>query len=380
MGKVLQLGLSCRGAIEVEEVKKQRDISSYNGRHYRHYTGQNVLEAAKKRISHIFDVFDTVVVCFSGGKDSLTTLHLVHEEAKKRGQNKVNVIFRDEEVIPQIVIDFVNEYRQLEWVNMLWFAVPLKSTKYILGNSREYIQWDPNRKHTREKPEWAIKEGEKGKVYDQYSMDEYTATFYKGKIALVNGIRADESLKRYASCVIKINENYINSTGCSRAFMCKPIYDWGETDIFKFFYEQGIKYNPWYDIEHAASASLRIATPLHAEHAKKFHQLRTLEPSYYQAVIDVFPEMILQEKYYKQMDRQAEEREYAQDIQGIYRYIDDKFEDEKQAELAKKRVAEIERFRRNKPESFSIREVFMYVRKGTFKSRMLPITMKGSAA
>lgn len=35
------------------------------------YQDTDVLTEAKKRIHHIFDIFDTVVVMFSGGKDSL---------------------------------------------------------------------------------------------------------------------------------------------------------------------------------------------------------------------------------------------------------------------------------------------------------------------
>ena len=46
------------------------------------YIDANVYEEAKLRIAHIFDTFDTIVVLFSGGKDSLATMHLVKEEAE----------------------------------------------------------------------------------------------------------------------------------------------------------------------------------------------------------------------------------------------------------------------------------------------------------
>ena len=90
----------------------------------------DVLTEAKKRLHHIYDLHDSVAVCFSGGKDSLATLHLTHEVAQERfGKDAVvDVIFRDEELIPDSVVDFVNEYRQKPWVRLRWYAVPLAST------------------------------------------------------------------------------------------------------------------------------------------------------------------------------------------------------------------------------------------------------------
>ena len=44
---------------------------------------------------------------FSGGKDSLVVLHLVHEVAKERNIKKpIDVVCRDEELIPDEVINF----------------------------------------------------------------------------------------------------------------------------------------------------------------------------------------------------------------------------------------------------------------------------------
>ena len=77
----------------------------------------DVYTEAKKRIHHIYDLHDSIAVNFSGGKDSLATLHLVWEVAQERGLQKVKVIHRDPEIIHQCVVDFVAKYREYDWVD-----------------------------------------------------------------------------------------------------------------------------------------------------------------------------------------------------------------------------------------------------------------------
>ena len=60
----------------------------------------DVWTLAKQRVSTAFDLFDTVAVSFSGGKDSTACLNLVLDEAKERNVKKVRVFFFDEEAIP----------------------------------------------------------------------------------------------------------------------------------------------------------------------------------------------------------------------------------------------------------------------------------------
>jgi len=345
----------------------------------RTYIDTNVYDESIKRINHIFDTFDTVVVMFSGGKDSLATLHLVKEVSEKRGIKKVNVVFRDEELINKSVIDFVDHYYHLDWVEMLYFCVPLHSQKYVLGNTESYIQWDKKRKHIRPMPDYAIKTGASDEnVFSQDTMDEYTASFYKGKIAFVNGIRASESLIRFASCMNKLNENYINETksGVKNVKFCKPIFDWEEDDVFKYFYDNEIPYCKIYDYQMWNSDQLRVATPVHAENAKKFNKLKTLDPLLYEQIIDIFPEMIVQDRYYKEFNKDAVKEKYSKDMQGVLQYIKDTLIDPKQKHEAYKMFKQTVVANRNNPQAYPVPYILKYFMSGSYKRALQPLPKK----
>ena len=342
------------------------------------YIDTDVYVEAKKRMHHIYDIFDNVVIMYSGGKDSLAVLHLAHEVAIERGITKpIDVVFRDEELIPDEVINFVDKYRQLPWINMIWFTVPLRSTKYILSVCHSYTQWDKNRPWVRQKPAWAysLEDGD-DRVFDQYTMDAFTAKFYKGKLAFVTGIRSSESLMRYRASVNKLNDNYINAVSDPNAknvMLCKPLFDWEENDIFKYFYDNDIEYCKLYDMQMWAGNGLRVSTPLHAESSKRFDLIKQTTPDFYSRVISIFPEMLAHERYYKELDKNAVKEQYGQSHAGVRAWIEDNLvDDERQYELAVKRFDTAMISWRKHPDQYPPLYLLGVFMSGAFKRNILP--------
>lgn len=312
------------------------------------YIDQNVYQAAKERLNYVIDTFDRVFVSFSGGKDSLVVLKLMEEIYEERGITKpIDVIFRDEELIQDDVIEFVNSFKNNPRFNLRYYAVRQQSVKYILGKIHSYIQWDNDRPLIRPRPADAIIDP-LDRVHNQNTMDEFLFEGIKGKIAYLMGIRADESLVRLRSVINKKNDNFLTKSQSNNVIICKPIYDWTEKDIFRYFYEKDIKYCVTYDIQAMAGKALRVATPLLAESAKQFDMVRKMYPTFYEQIISIFPEMIMQERYYKDLDRESIFYTYPHSFDGVRQYIDETIEDPKQRKKFKGFVQTAESIRNKK--------------------------------
>lgn len=340
----------------------------------RRYLEKDVLTAARERIEYIYDMHDTVVVCFSGGKDSLALLHLAHEYQEAHGLGPVKVVFRDEEVIPNCVIDFVNEYRQKPWVDLRWLCLRLVNEVFVLGKVRTYTQWDPARAWVREQPEWA--EIPDHGVLDQYTADTLIARAYPGKVCLMTGVRAAESNARYFTLIKKLKLNYMAASADRRVSLGKPIFDWEDSDVFKFFHEREIRYCEVYDSQLFAADSLRVSTPLHAVAAKKFGKLRETDPDFYDRVCAVFPEMLVQDRYWSDYAYKLKALSGAEDLtfEDIRRYAEQLPAEDRA--LALPALAKLEVRHAQFPDAYPLPRIFRWVLAGNFAGNLLPITTK----
>ena len=171
---------------------------------------------------------------------------------------------------------------------------------FVLGINKEIIKWDPSgeREWVRPKPDFAETLNDTKQIFGQDDFDKMVADNYpNGKVAIVNGIRADESIVRYRSVVNKITENYIAKSFSPRATLCKPIYDWQMNDVFKYFMDNDLRYSSWYEEQMWSGDALRVASPLIAESMKTIEKWAMMDPEFYDRLTKVFPEVRAHERY-----------------------------------------------------------------------------------
>ncbi|QDP66236.1 MAG: putative uncharacterized nin region protein [Prokaryotic dsDNA virus sp.] len=342
----------------------------------------NVYQEALKRIDQIYNSHDEVWLSFSGGKDSLVCLHLILEYFdQEKITDKLNVLFRDEEIINGSIRRFVLSYIDHPRLNFRYYATQLDSEIYILGEKKTLIQWDENRKWIVDKPECAITlDG----VHSQFTFDKHLFGKSQKRCCTIVGLRADESLMRFAGITMSKVCHMTRNPDVKNVTMGKPIYDWSEKDIFKYLHDKKIDYCEIYDHQVFNKDPLRVASAVHAEAAKRLYKIKTIDPVLYNQIMDVFPEVDVQARYYKDMTKGNANKiaySYREKANGdpwsaIYMYIDQEIKDLKQNKMAKRKVARTQITRRNGKRGafggFPALYVFKKIIGGGYKRNIIP--------
>ena len=268
---------------------------------FKEYKEDNVLKAAKKRISYIFDEFDSINVSISGGKDSTVLCHLALMEAKRRGR-KIGIFFLDEEVVYDGTVNQVEYLMSLypENTNRLWLQIP-----FNLTNSTSYFDgqldcWEQSKKklwmHKRDKKNILNKTwSHKTKIADKNKGFGFYDVLYNFELSFENtaflvGLRADESLNRYRTMVKNpgYKDVYWSTKRFGTNYTFYPLYDWGFHDVWKYIGENNLKYHKFYDFAYLKGKNvneIRVSSLTHEKSFKSIQDLPEFEFDTYQKLL-----------------------------------------------------------------------------------------------
>jgi len=263
--------------------------------------GVNVLEAARQRVAWTFDTFPHVYVSCSWGKDSTVMLHLVMDEAIRRGR-RVGVLFLDLEGQYKLTIDhglkLIEMYK--EHIEPYWVALPIHLRNAVSQYEHHWIAWEPGRENDwiRQPPKCAITDQGYFPFY-QYACEfedfvpEFGHWYAQGKLcACFVGIRTAESLNRWRTIAghgTKFEgRNWCQYVG-QTTWNVYPIYDWRAQDIWTYHgHYPDRPYNRLYDLMHRAGLSIhqaRICQPYGDDQRKGLWLFHLIEPDTWARVV-----------------------------------------------------------------------------------------------
>jgi predicted phosphoadenosine phosphosulfate sulfurtransferase len=304
------------------------------------FHNMDVVEAAKRRLRYCVETYDEVIVSFSGGKDSLVVLELLRIVYKEMGRtDKVKFKFMDEELVCDSIIDFVKKLYESGVYDGRWMALQMYVGFFVMGKHEKFLSWDPKRPWHRQPPEYAVFDV----GYDTSSFNENTIgrVMYPDtskSTCVLTGVRAEESLKRYQAIRTggkKGSEtaNWMGKEpGIDHVWIGKPIYDWSEFDVFKFFYDEGIEYCSVYDAQVWTKAPLRVASAMHEKAAGQFFKLKEMEPTFYEQLRAMYPEVETHYRYWKEVDQFAIMEKYAPTWDGLRQFVEEGIDESHQRE------------------------------------------------
>lgn len=261
----------------------------------KNYLNINVYEAAKKRISYIFDEFDNICVSFSGGKDSGVALNMAIDEARKR-KRKIAVMFIDMEAWYQITIDFIKRMidNNRDVLIPYWICLPMKSPNASSYYDPVWICWDKKCRDiwVREMPQesYVINEDNPPDFYKQNMPFEefikHCGNWIGGgkKTACILGIRTDESLNRFRAIVgnkTTYKDKKYSTLVKNETYNFYPLYDWAVPDIWAYNGKFNKDYNKLYDLFYKAGVSIykmRVDEPFGNEEKAGLNMFRIIEP------------------------------------------------------------------------------------------------------
>ena len=256
---------------------------------------ETTFEMAVKRFEILYERFDTVVVCFSGGKDSMVTLEAAVEASSNLSLEPPVVVFWDEEAIYRETREYVARTSERADIRFVWLALPVKCRNACSRSEPFFYPWDASAadRWVYPLPEGAVAahpEFRAGMTHTEMTRRLFPASEF-GQVAVARGLRAQESLYRYMNVARDVPEAWLSTKahGPDRnVFEASPVYDSTVEDIWLGVAHRGWDYNRAYDTYAALGVGLSAMRvgPLYCEEAlANIRLLAEYDPRLYERIL-----------------------------------------------------------------------------------------------
>lgn len=264
--------------------------------------GINVLQAAEDRTKWALDNFERVYCSFSAGKDSTVMLHILGDEARRRGV-RVGILMVDLEGQYKMTIEHAEKCLAMyeDVFDVYWVCLPIHLRNAVSVYEPFWKCWDPAAKDAwiRQPPKGSITEPEyfdfffEGMEFEEF-VPLFGEWYAQGKsCACLVGIRTDESLNRFRTIVQSKKTTKDGKRWTSKVtdnvFNVYPIYDWRTSDIWVYHAKHRDKpSNPLYDYMHKAGVPLghmRICQPYGDDQRRGLWLFHLVEPETWSKVV-----------------------------------------------------------------------------------------------
>ena len=230
------------------------------------YSKIDVVTSARKRIKNTFNTANKIILSVSGGKDSICLNDLIFKmcQSGEIDKSKLEVDFIDEEAIYPCIEKIVKSMR-LQWLSIgvpfNWYCIQVKHYNCLnqLTQDESFICWDETKKDVwiRQRPSFAITKhpllNERHETYQSFLNKKN-----KGKVQII-GVRASESVQRLM--------NLANREAQDKIF---PIYDWLDTDVWNYIYDNGLQFPDAYKFMY------QVGVPLNRMRISQFFSVDTV--------------------------------------------------------------------------------------------------------
>jgi predicted phosphoadenosine phosphosulfate sulfurtransferase len=225
--------------------------------------GMTVFDAAVARLQQEYENGHRIVVSVSGGKDSTCCAEVAIRAATLAGRLPVEMVTREEEIIPPGTREYLMRLRDRPEVDLHWLVAHQPS---INAFDREQPYWwvmDPQL----DPGQWVVQPPPYAEHIAEYNIEAMTipARFPpppgKSLLACV-GLRVQESRGRLFG--LYSSGGYLTKPNPWGVRNIRPVYDWLDADVWKAIDDNGWDYNDAYDVLHRLGvprSQLRISPP-----------------------------------------------------------------------------------------------------------------------